>query len=298
MKYGLALLVSLLLAGVVFINSPSNFTSTVAFTNDLQWNRYTDAQSNFEILSLDDQQGKYLYDNLDNLKAWVLTRWALPNEAFPTKCKVIVVSNKDQFKEFFAKESPQYRVTKDANGQIKELTIWLSSDTPHWNTGVLTKVLTEVCLQNFEVKNGKVDFWVHRGMSVVNGDLSSLRQSLGNLSLIFQKNLPIYSTKDLLEMTPETLAKHPSEVSVWYESESACFLLMLYKEFGPRKFNAFLSQSRTTGPEAALRSVYGFNAYADVDIAFRNYMFNLSNEITGKGQQVTPNSSITWELPR
>lgn len=270
-------------------------TPTPTTASGVVWNRYADDKSSFEVLSLDDEKGRYLYDNIDSIKAWIMVRWALANDQFPAKCKVMVVPSKDVFKELFGKDAPQYRVSRDSANKIQELTVWVTTDDPHWHTGNLTRTLTEVSLQNYEAKQGKIGYWAHRGFAVLNGDIATIRQMLGNLAIVFQRDTKIYWSKEILNMTPDVLAKHPIESSIWFDNESAAFCLMLFKEYGAKKFNDFLSQSRE-GPEAALKNVYGFKSYADCDLAFKAYMKKISDDITGKGT-VPPNSALTWPTP-
>jgi hypothetical protein len=293
-----SLLLLLLLAGFC-IHGPVPATTAYIPEDQLknmQWNRYSSNNSNFEVLSIDDQKGKYLYDNIDQIKSWAMVRWALANDNYGIKCKVICVPTQAMFKEFFGKDAPQWRVKKDGN-QITELTIWVASDDPHWNTTQLTKAITELSLDVYEAKhNQKIGLWARRGMSTLNGDLPAVRQKLGNLYLVFDKDIKVYWSKELLEMTPDVLAKHPTDSAAWYDAQAACFCLMLYKEHGAKKFNQFLTQCQSN-PEAALRDVYGYQSYAECDTVFKRYMYNLSCDITGRGQKVTPNSYLTWPLP-
>ena len=302
MKYAI---IMLMMFGLLFpsVCTPPPVQVVSLDEQKYQCNRYGDPRSNFEVLSInfknaDDAQGRSLAANVDNIKAWLMTRWALPDENFPVKCKVVLTPSREVFKELFGKEPPQYRIAREPSGQAKELSVWLSADDPRCRTSSLSNTLTEICLQEWEARHGKVGYWVHRGMPIVNGDLPSFRQKLGNLCLIYDKDLKVYWSKEILSMTPEVLAKHPPESAAWFDSESAAFLHMLYKEFGARKFNTFLAQCRTTDPEAVLKSVYGFNSYAECDGAFKQYMFKLSSDIAGRGKMVTPNSYLTWPLAR
>jgi hypothetical protein len=292
MKYFIAILLALGLATTTFIGTSEDTIQTsqiVSFQEPkLQWNRYTN--SNFEILSIDDSKGQYLNENIIPIKSWLITRWGFHNVGFTTKCRLVVTSTDKDFREFFSKDSPQCKVTNN------EIVIWLSAENPRWNTSVITKVMTEVVLQEIENKqNVKLGFWVHRGMPVLNGDLPSVRQNFGNLSILSQKNIRAYGTKDIVTMTSDLLSKQPPEIAAWYDGQSAALMLMLIKEYGGvSKFNTFIT---SPDPEIALKNIYGINSYADCDVLLNRFISNLSTDIIGQGKRVPPNSYFTWPIP-
>jgi len=257
----------------------------------LKWNKYN--TKNFEILGIDNSQAVYLNANLENMKSWILVRWGLPDVQFNIPCRIICVPNKELYQAFFAKETQCYRVVRDKNGSIVEMAIWLNLDSSHWTTGDVPRALTEVCLQQAEAQTGKLGLWAHRGTALLNGDLGTIRSYLGALNQAFIQDTPIFWSKEILLMDESKLANNSAKA--WYDAEATAFCLMLYKEFGPIKFRQFLLESQKD-PEAALKSIYGFKDYEDFNSSFKRFMFALSSDIVGKGQQLTPNSYLTWPL--
>jgi hypothetical protein len=254
----------------------------------LQWNRYE--TSNFEILSIDKNQGDYLVANIEQIKSWLYMRWGLQDINFTPKCRVVCVPSKALFIKLFGKSDSCYRIDD------KQAIIWLSLEDLRWKTSVVPKLLTEVCLQKLEKQTGqKFGIWVHSGMSVLNSDVPQIRQNIGNINLVYTKDLKVFWSKEILLMTQDILNKQDSAAKAWFEPECAAFCLMLIKEFGSLKFNQFLVASQIN-PESALQTVYGFKGFDDFDSSFKRYMYNISCDLTGQGQKVTPNSYITWPL--
>lgn len=257
----------------------------------LRWHKYN--SKNFEVLGINETDAAYLSANLENIKSWILSRWGFPDIQFSVPCRIVCVSDKETFKSFFGREPQCYRIQRDKNGFISEMVIWLNLEGNRWNVGDVPRALTEICLQQSETKTGKLGFWAHRGMTVLNGDFKSIRSHIGMLNQAFVQDTPIYWSKEILLMDEAKLANNSAKS--WYDAEAAVFCLMLYKEFGPIKFKQFLVESQKD-PEAAIKSVYGFSSLDAFDSSFKHYVFNLSSDVVGKGQEITPNQYFTWDF--
>ena len=63
-------------------------TAADADLEGLRWNRYT--TDNFVILSIDNNQGRWLYQNVEKIKQLSLTRWGFPqtSEEFTQECRI------------------------------------------------------------------------------------------------------------------------------------------------------------------------------------------------------------------
>ena len=77
---------------------PTGFAVPDDLKNE-KWHKW--AANEFTILSLDETQGKFLFKNIEKMKAWALTRWGLPNESFSSECRIVCVPNKMLMKRFF-----------------------------------------------------------------------------------------------------------------------------------------------------------------------------------------------------
>lgn len=237
----------------------------------LQWNRYV--TNNFEILSLDDAQGKYLYDNIEFIKTWTLWRWGMKDVDFPAdaKCKVIAVPSRDLYTKLFNRNSASWK-TEVKDGKVYG-TIWIVTEEQKWNTAIPTQ-LTEIVLANFEVVYGtKMPVWCHRGMTVLNSRFMDIRQTF---------NAQV-NTKTLLEMTPEGYAQMNENQRADYDAQAAVFCLWVRQERNGKAFLDFLGGSMVN-PQASLQIV-GSTGYPDADQRIKTYQPKLAT---------APDYYLTW----
>ena len=64
---------------------------------NLVWNKWN--TNNFTILSIDQAQGEYLFNNLEAIKTWSLTRWGMSDLKYSAECRVFCVPNKNLMKK-------------------------------------------------------------------------------------------------------------------------------------------------------------------------------------------------------
>ena len=65
---------------------------------NLVWNKWD--TDNFTILSLDQSQGKYLHENIESMKTWILRRWGISEKLqFSAECKIMCVPTKELMKK-------------------------------------------------------------------------------------------------------------------------------------------------------------------------------------------------------
>lgn len=240
--------------------------------SEMQWNRYV--TDNFEILSVDDGQGKYLYDNIEFIKVWITWRWGMKNFDFPVlnngkgesvkvRCKLICVHNAGIYEKLFNRKTPAWRI-ETKNG-IPEYTVWLISEGEKWNTK-MPAVLTEVVLNNFEANTGiKFPVWCNKGMSLVNSRLMDIRASVP-----FATD---FDSKTLLNMTQEGYNKLTDAQKAGFDAQAAMFCLWARQEYNGKVFLDFLSGS-TINPEYCLQ-YFGVKTYAECDLKVKAYLSKL-----------------------
>lgn len=241
----------------------------------LNWNRWT--SQNFVVCSLNDQQAQFLHAHLEAVKEWSLKRWGLQNINFPAECILLCVDDREMFKKFFSLDASKVEIRRDASGKITRSVIFLLCDTTP--SEAVPVPVTEVCLSNYEqVNNVRLGWWAHRGISLLNGSLPSIRKSMADLHPLVVQDQPMFFSKALFTATQEQLIQMPDKQGV-FDKNSVAACLMLRKEFGQDKFLEFLKTA--SDPEAGLRGIYHFTDYTQFDQTFKRFMFDLSSDITG-----------------
>jgi hypothetical protein len=228
---------------------------------ELQWNRYV--TKNFEILSLDDAQGKYLNDNLEFMKTWILWRWGIKDADFQAPCKVVCVPSSELYEKLFNRKTSAWRADL-VNGKTEGI-VWIIADQQKWNVSIPNQ-LTEVVLANFEALYGrKMPVWCHRGMSVLNGRLTDVRASVIQATKI--------DTKNILETTFENYNKLNEVQKATFDAQAATFCLWARQEHNWKVFLDFLAGSMIN-PEHSLQYL-GVNTYVLCDSKVQFYQQKL-----------------------
>lgn len=226
---------------------------------ELQWNRYVTV--NFEILSLDNNQGKYLSKNVENIKTWVLWRWGIKDVNFIKKCKIMCVPSKSLYNKLFSKNESVWRVDKDGYN------IWLITEGVDWNIK-LPFLMTEVVLANFEdTYKSKLPLWCYKGMSILNGPIKDIKSGLG-----FTNDI---STSKILTMTLENYKSLNDKEKKVFDFQCSFFCLWIKQEYGIKVFLDFMSGTMVN-KEQSLRFL-GLGTYAECDGKLKLYLSKLSN---------------------
>jgi hypothetical protein len=238
-------------------------------TEKLVWNRWK--TPNFTIVSLDQQQGDYLYRNLENIRKWILNRWGLEDAPFPVECRVVCVPTKTLMKRLFFLDRSHYEVKKEM------IVIWLLMEGKP--TEAIPVAITPVCLKEYEISaKVKLPFWMHRGAAVLNGSFSQVRSEIGLLQPHIKGDSRMYFTKSLLTMTEEQWVEQGEERRVIYDSEAAVFCLLVRKEFGQNKFMELVKSQYPDG----IVKVLGLQGYDELDATFKRYMDVLSSDVISR----------------
>ena len=252
----------------------------------LEWNRWT--SENFTVLSLNNIQAEYLYKHLEQIKSWTLSRWGLYDIDFSTECKFICVDDPQLFEKLFKIKETKVEIRRGPDNKIKESVIFLLiNDSPSYTVPV---PLTDVVIAEFEQKyNADFGWWSRRGMSVLNGSLIQIRESLKEIKPRLDKNEPLYFSEGLLEMDRDHYIRLSQENKRLFDQSAFCFCLMIRKEFGQDAYHNFLKKYSETTGLVALQEVLKFKDYDHFDRTFKRFMIDLSKDIlSGK----TPDSYL------
>ncbi|MEI7488402.1 MAG: hypothetical protein WCJ72_13535 [Chryseobacterium sp.] len=247
---------------------------------NLVWNRYI--TTNFTILSIDNDQGYWMKNNLEDIKIWCLTRWGFSDIKFSKECRIFCVPNKNLLKKLFNLDSSKIEIRKK-NDEIEITAMWLVLDDKP--SKVLPIYLTEIILAEFESSNlVKLPLWSKKGMSSLNGMIDDIKLDLSNLS-----NVKIYDIQTILNMNEQQFVKLGQDKQKLFINQSVALCLLLRKEFGELKLHSFLKTSFKSGSNESVKKVLGFKDYSDFEKTYVRYIDGLSKDITNK---VIPDSYL------
>lgn len=252
---------------------------------DLVWNRYT--TKNFTIMSIDNAQGKWMSENIDNIKTWCVERWGFPDFQFTKECRIFCVPNKVLFKKLFNLDESKVEIRRK-DGTIEITAMWLVLDDKP--ARVIPRQLTQICFAEFEQKhNVALPFFAKHGMGILNGTIPDIRNDMVYLGGVVQKDQPIFVSEKMFSMTEDEYSKSTAENKKIFDCQAAALCLLLRKEFGEAKMQGFLRMTTRNSPKDVLYVVYGFTSYAQFDQSYLRFMKDLSREV---GQQRTPDSYL------
>lgn len=237
---------------------------------DLQWNRYS--VGNFTILSIDDNQGKWLSENIEKIRAWCLNRWGFPDIQLAKECRIFCVPNKELLKKLFSIEDSRVEIRDENN------VIWLVLDDKPAKT--IPVYLTQIALVEFEQKNNvKLGWWFKRGSSVLNGIIPDVRKNVSELDTLLQQNQPIFVSEKMFTLTEDDYKKESPENQLIFDRQAVALCIMLRKEFGEAKLQGFLRISGKNNAQDVLKVVYGFDSFSHFDKQYIKFMRELTFDV-------------------
>jgi hypothetical protein len=244
-------------------------TKTPSIEN-LKWHRRTVGK--FEILSLNDEQGKFLQKNLPQIKKWALTRWGFQNIPMTANCRIMCVPNDELMKKLFRIRRSKSEPFRDHEGKTIHVAFLQLDDRP---VNSVAGPLTTVFLSEIEKKhNHKLGFWAHRGMNKLNATVPKIRSDF----LEFKKSKKRFSAKELLKMKEKDWRGLVEKDRDLYDNQCMAMMLLLRKEFGQRNLHSFLG-TNIKNPKA-IWEVYGFSGYREFDESYKRYITDVTNDIS------------------
>ena len=248
---------------------------------NLEWNRYV--TKNFTILSIDNERGKLLAENIEFLKTSSLVRWGFPDVTFTKECRIFCVPSYSLLKKFFNINAVRVQNRKDLN------VIWFVLDDKP--TKSLLPLITQVSLGEYEIAHKTIlPFWFKRGAYILNGAPADIRQELTSFNEIARKEQFTHTAEQMLVSTEEEYNKQSAENKKIYDEQAICLCLLLRKEFGEVKLQGFLRILSRNKPDVALAVVYFFKDLASFDKSYVRYMKDLCSDIV---RNETPDSYLT-----
>jgi len=240
---------------------------------DKKWNRWT--SDNFEILSLSNLQGKYLKDNLNNVKKWVFTRWGLEDISFDVPVRLWCIDDKVLFKTIYPSlEKSKVEVRRSEDGKIKSIEAFvLLNDLP---SRVLPEPVTEICLNLYEEKyNVKFGLWAHKGITLLNGSEKQIRKVLQDLNPYLENKEEVFQATTLVETSKASYDQLSDKDKKLFDNECMVLCLFLRKEFGQDRMHLFL---KAKDKKEAINTIYYYKSLKQFDDNFYIYMKDLTKD--------------------
>lgn len=237
--------------------------------DELQWNRYT-TPNNFVILSLDDNQGKWLSQNLDGLRSSFLSRWGFEDFKSKIEIRVFCVPDQNILKKLFSIEGP--RLEKREN--LVAMWVILNDNL----VSGFSPYLQEAVLCDYELNSKKeLPFWFKRGSVLLSNDTAYVNQQLKSLKDVLDQQ-KIFSMDRVFKMEAEAFDKESPESKSLYDQQAAALCLMLRKEFGGIKLRGFLDSCANEGVEKSLHAIYNFNGVNHFSKQYQHYLRDLCSQ--------------------
>lgn len=247
----------------------------------LAWHRYV--TSNFTILSLEDDQGLWMKNNLEDIKYWCMTRWGFEDIRLSKECRIFCVPDSSMLKKLFDLDSSRVEVRRK-DGAIEITAMWISLDDKP--ARVVPTNLTKVLMAEMgQAQKSALPCWAVSGISMLNGTLQDIRYEISSLSS--GKCMPMES---LLEMSYDQHDKLSADKKRVFDSQSAAMMLLVRKEFGEVKTHSLIEYASKHGNAKAVRDVLGFRNVQDFEKTFLRFLSGLGGDIKAK---VTPDSYLT-----
>lgn len=248
--------------------------------SDLKWNRWT--TNNFVILSIDKDQGDYLFDNIENIKEAAVSKWGIKNSAFENRCKIMVVKDKGLFERMFRIDETRVEIRKNSDGSTQAI-IWCLIDAVFDSTqpgsSIDIPISVAVSEAHFYSKKDYGCFWASKGMSLLAQSLIDIKVGAKRVNGFIVEDKPMYFGKSIFNMNRSQYKKLSAEHKQLFDDESVLLCLMLRKEFGQVKFLSFIEEAGQGDVEKSLKEVFGFNDFSDFDVSFKTYMNDISRDV-------------------
>lgn len=271
-----AILAAFLFGSMLFVGSAGGQPPAPGLEG-LEWNKY-DVSQRVHVLALDDKQGKYLHQNFNNVKTWVLDRWGLPDVEVASETRILCVTSRDQMKKLFKIEQSAVEYRQDEKGQNYTMVWLLCDDRPN---KVLIGVITDVALTEYERAVGvKFPWYVRRGMTKLNGTLPDIRADINALGGATDR----FDVRAVLEMTEADYKRLTPDRQTTFDRQSAVLMLLCRKEYGQVRMLEFIHEGPT-----GVTNVLGFRDFAHFNSAYVRYTNDLCREVAASR---TPDSYL------
>jgi len=269
-----------LVFGESTVPTPTLIENTNPEIDKLVWNKFE--TKNFVILSIDANQGKYLYENLESMKTWIFQRWGLVDRPFNGKCFVVCTQNTEMHQTLLGLKAPHYESEILNNGTVQR-NLWLPLDSLPQD--IITPSLTLAVMEEVAVENKhSIQPWLVRGMSVLNGSHDLIKQIITPLNNIVITKKPVFYGSVLLTIDTSQYQSLSESEKRLFDQEATLMCLMIRKEYGQNKFHQTIKHSYS---KKELLDCLGFSNDTEFDAVFNRFMKYLSLDIASDNTPIS-----------
>ena len=257
---------------------PINSTARLEANETLEWNRYV--SGNFTILSVDDTQGRWLSNNIQQIKRWCVNRWGFPDFNLNRECRIFCVPNKTLMKKLFGIDAPHFEERENI------LALWLILDNEP--AKVIPQYLTPLLYYEFQKEyKTRLSLWFVLAASELNTTPKEVRAKLSSSIKLTENNYMPFG--EFFNLTKEQFKSLDVDKQKLYLLQSIYLNLLLRKEFGEAKLQGFLNSCVVNDAEKSLQMVYGYKNYQEFESKYWEYFNDLNRDLSsGK----TPDSYL------
>jgi len=247
----------------LFFPKTVNFAFADEAYKNLQWNRYT--TKNFTVISIDNKDGQWLFNNLDALKQKCINKWGITNIDFSAECRIMIVNDKDLFKKFFNLSEPRIEIRKKDN-KTDIIGVWLCLVDKDYED--LEKVISEICFKDMLDKKERSKKFLEEGISLLSQPANKIKNLIDE-GLTFDFSFLNKNEEDYKKMSENEKRN--------FSANSLTLCLMLRKEFGERKFLKLMFSKGDILSQ--IIEIYGYKNKEDFEKTFKRYCLDLKDSI-------------------
>lgn len=226
--------------------------------NGLQWNRYV--RKNFVVLSIDDNQGRWLHNNIEKLSSYCAERWGLKVADAPKECRIFCVPTSSLLKSLFNLDQANVAFKNDPNVNV----IWANLERPYEDS--ILPYLSRVILSD----GFNRPWWFLRAAQILSSPVKAVHSCIEGES--WQDITP----NDFFSLSYDSYLKLSKDKKEVFDRQALIACLMLRKELGQIKFLEFLrSYEDGEEPSSSLVSVYGYKGGKDFSLKCSRYYSDL-----------------------